>query len=64
LRIIYELRGFVCNPLLEVEDEHLSDGLRRLTEDFTTFNAVPRYTYSIETLFGAKEALTLLGLKQ
>jgi hypothetical protein len=55
--------GLKSYVLVEFEDEHLSEGLKRLTEDFIAFKAVPGYTYSVETLMGLEESLALLGLK-
>jgi hypothetical protein len=55
--------GIKSYVLLEIEDEHLNDGLKRLTEDFMEFRVVPGYTYSIETLIGAEDAFALMGLK-
>jgi hypothetical protein len=56
--------GLKSYVLVECEDEHLTGVLKRLTEDFVAFKAVPGYTYSVETLMGLEESLAVLGLKK
>ena len=55
--------GLKSYVLVEIEDEHLNDGLKRLAEDFIAFRVVPGYTYSFETLMGMEESMAAVGLK-
>ena len=55
--------GLKGDSLFECEDEHLSEGLKLVTENLAEYRVVPGYTYNLEILMGAADAVGILGLK-
>ena len=55
--------GLKSYLVMEYEDEHLNDGLIRLSEDMATYRTIPGFTYCFETLMGPEAAVSILGLK-